>query len=671
MHKRNVSASKRSYAYFIAGSLFCCGLMLLFLLGPLDDRSRSKSLMTVVASQSLPEPPCGNTYGSSGDREEIQEAMLSGNENAVKGAIQQAKETRGNQVGCAETCVTYTLDNTSSSSPSLNDVAARWNSIHAPSLSNYAYSCPTIGRLWGPGALGGYYSRLAGFSADLTKLADIGNMYEAQQYKAAYVSSVTKPEGLFGYNVVPLGNACYPFGQNYGSDGGVDPCGNPIPTPSPTPIDPIGKLCDLDPSICVTYSGGPLSGKTFLIADIIPEENVYDGGMAFDHGWAGVSMVEAKFQQPSQVLKNKFVEAARLAGDWAITEPPNTNHNYTAKLVWLLSEVYGLTGDNKYKVALMDKFRRNLKYGVLMDQDSNGYVDDMQPNQSFSGLTNVSQRPGRMWDGHNARPQYQAMNTWAVVEAYVVLRDHGDTAEAAEIRPYAIAMLNNVAWEINNLGIPNGGKTQIPYALLLGLWKIAGPESESHTDWENAVAILWNGTPTVSGMGTSPGDDTVNVGLYLLYKAGVPYVPLRRRKEIYQPAATTVLDGSVSSGNLSSLYTDDNDFLVLGGSADPTISFAFQTTQTEITKLRISARSKDSVSGISRKLYIWNKTTNQWNPIGTDTVGTTETIGTVSQTNPSGFPQYVDNGVLRFALMHDGTSMHSMSVDQVELGINE
>jgi len=60
-------------------------------------------------------------------------------------------------------------------------------------------------------------------------------------------------------------------------------------------------------------------------------------------------IVEAKIQQSDQSLKNKYKESARLAGDWAIAEPPVRNHNYTAKLVWLLAQVYGLTGEAKYK----------------------------------------------------------------------------------------------------------------------------------------------------------------------------------------------------------------------------------------------------------------------------------------------------------------------------------
>lgn len=644
--------------------LFAATLALLLLLPPNSFLS-STGLTAVTSAQSSPNPPCPFPYGSDVNQIiAIEEAMFSGTAAEVTTAINNAKNNRGDEVGCQETCVDYAVSNFTE--PSLSAIVERWNTIHAPGIAGYAETCPTLGRKHSPAALGGYYARLAGYSADLNKLANIANIYEAQQYKNAYAPEpLTTYAGVFGF--LNEAGACDPIPP--GSPG-VDFCGNPTVPQE----DPIEKICDLEPSVCVTYDSGTFAGRNFLVADIIPEGK--DGGMAYDQGWAGVMMIEAKINQPSQSLKNKFKESARLAADWAIAEPPVRNHNYTAKLVWLLAQAYGLSGEAKYKTALMDKFNRNLKPGVLMDLNGDGKVDGMN-NQPFSGLTTVAQRPGRMWDGHNSRPTYHPMNAWALVEAYVALRDRGNTAEAAQVKPYAVAMLDNLAWEINTLGVPKIpnqtqliGSTQIPHALMLGLWKIVAyePGVEPHQDeWEQAAWAMWN-----AGIGNSYGDNTVNVGLYLLYKNGVPYVPLKQRREIYQPAAYSILVGSAGSGNLASLYNDDNNYLVAGNNANPAISVDYQITQTTLTRLRILVRSKDSASsGVTRRLYIWNKTTSNWVQIGYDSIGTSETTASVNLT--SGLSDYVNNGVIKIGVEHDGsgTASHMMSVETMGLGVNE
>ena len=255
---------------------------------------------------------------------------------------------------------------------------------------------------------------------------------------------------------------------------------------------------------------------------------MYDGGAAYDHAVASVMMIEASLQLNDPTSKKLFRESALLAGDWAIAEPPVRNHNYTAKLIWLLAELYGLTGQAKYKNAMLDKLNRNLKPGVLMDFNNDGKVDGMK-NQSFLELTPAAQKPGRIWDGHNARPTYHAMNSWALVEAYVALRDRGDKKEAAKVKPYMLAMLDNISWETNNLGVPNSGRTQTPYALLLALWKVAAVEKTPQPEWEKALRAYWNTGVMRMTDANNNSEGSLNTGLFLLYKSGVKYIPLSKR----------------------------------------------------------------------------------------------------------------------------------------------
>lgn len=104
-----------------------------------------------------------------------------------------------------------------------------------------------------------------------------------------------------------------------------------------------------------------------------------------------------------------------------------------------------------YRDALLDRLERNLKPGVLMDRNADGLVDGMA-HQPFAELNPVARLPGRMWDGHNSIVWYQASTRWAMTEAYCAFRDRGDTDEAADLRALAIAMLDNMAWELTQLG---------------------------------------------------------------------------------------------------------------------------------------------------------------------------------------------------------------------------
>ncbi len=462
------------------------------------------SLMQPQSQTAPPTPPCGNVWGSAAERKVIEQAMLTGTTQDVAAAIQRAQQSRGPQVGCSEAAYSYKPANFAVLETKTQ--VTEWQQMHAPRLAAYRETCPRAARNWGLPALGGYYARLAGQAVDLAALARIADVLEATQNKPDYAPPSSHSLGMFGYLSVPATDAC--------SDH-TDIAGTPVG-------EVVNRRCQQFPATCVSYRAGPFAGKQFIVADIAPGNP--DGGAAYDHGIAGVLLIEAALQQTDPKLKQKYKDAALLAGEWAIAEPPVRNHNYTAKLVWLLAELYEWTGEAKYKAALLDKLDRNLLPGVLMDADKDGNVDGMH-KQPFSGLTTVAQRPGRYWDGHNARPVYQAMNAFALVEAYVALRERGDKSEAARVKPYTIVTLDNLAWELNQLGVPSSGYTMVPYALLLGIYKIAAAEKQAQPEWQKAFTAYWNARTK-----ETPGEQTHIAGLYLLANSGKPYQPLRRRK---------------------------------------------------------------------------------------------------------------------------------------------
>jgi hypothetical protein len=132
-----------------------------------------------------------------------------------------------------------------------------------------------------------------------------------------------------------------------------------------------------------------------------------------------------------------------------------------------------------------------------------------------------------MWDAHNSLPWYNAMNAWALSEAYVAFRDQGDLVRAAELKPYIVAMLDNLSNEILTKGlIPDQlGVRDLTYGILIGIWKIARFENESHANWENAAWALWN-----SGYFNTYSTHSVCVGLYLNLLSDTPFVPLADRE---------------------------------------------------------------------------------------------------------------------------------------------
>lgn len=451
-----------------------------------------------------PTPPCGDDYGSNADETEIILQMRFGTTNQAVYAINQGKNTRGFSLGCPQTSLSYSPGNYTQ--PLLSNVADIWNSNHKPIIEGYNLNCPRIGRYENNAALGAYYAKLAGYYSDLGSLQSIGNMMEAQQYSTSNVSSVNNQhKGVYGYIHVGSLNSCYPGGV-VGSS--------------------VNSICNTIASLCTTYDSGLFGGEDFLIGDQSEADNFYDGGIAYDHGWIGIQMIEAAIQQTDVVAKGKFKNSVELAALWAINEKEVKNHNYTAKLIWLLAEMYSWTGNIVYKDELNRKLDKNLLPGILMD--SLGYVKGTNPAIAFTDLTPIAQTPGRMWDGHNALPWYSAMNAWAITEAYVAFRDQGDDIRAAELKPYAIAMLDNLAWEINNLGvIPDQlGVRDLTYSLLIGIWKIAQYENETHANWKSAAWALWN-----TGYFDAYSTHSVCVGLYLIVLSDTPYEPIHMREE--------------------------------------------------------------------------------------------------------------------------------------------
>lgn len=465
-----------------------------------------------LATKGQPVPPCGNDYGTISDRNNIQNQMFNGTVQDVVNAIDQAKNTRGVSLGCPQT--NYGPLNTATlTEPSLSAIENIWTVSYKPVIESYSIGCAEISRGMPRYGLAALYARISGNFSDLASLEKIGKMLEAQQYSTKYAPApLIAPAGIFAYYNGVNGDPC--------KLSGVAGAG-------------VASFCTLVPQYCITYNNGLFSGKSFAVNDHTLSGNTYTGdigGAGYDQGWGVAFMIENAIQQNDTALKGLFRRSAILGGEWAITHPMVTNHNYTSKLIWALAQLYAWTGRNDFKTALIDKVDKNLKPGILTDWNNDGFVDGTAPSISFSNLVNAAKIPGRNWDAHNSQPWYQSMNAWAMLETYVALRDRGDSQLAAMYKPYVIIMMDNLANEVLNHGVISNNQTgwaDYPHALLLAVWKLVKYENETHQNWTDAIWAIWN-----SGAFNTIGDRGINIPLYLIIKKNIPYTPLHIREPL-------------------------------------------------------------------------------------------------------------------------------------------
>jgi hypothetical protein len=329
-------------------------------------------------------PACpGNRYGTAAQATAIEDAMLEGDAVAVRAAIHAAQATRALELGCPEVASVYAPPDFAPVQAAA--VRALWPLHAGANLPPQYLDCPPFGREMGAYALGNWLARATGASVDLQRLGRIAAGFVDVQYLPARTPGelATWP-GLYAYSArygTP-GDACYIGGII--EDGLDRACGGELPT------------------LCTRYRSGPFAGQRFAVGDYSRSPRAYEGGAGFDQGWAGLMMAEAALGASEPAARERYLESLRAAGEWALAEPPVRNHNYTAKLVWLLAAIYDLTGDARWRDGLLDKLDRNLLPGVLMDADADGRVDG-HPGLRFADLVApAARRPGRMWDARAA-----------------------------------------------------------------------------------------------------------------------------------------------------------------------------------------------------------------------------------------------------------------------------
>lgn len=134
-----------------------------------------------------------------------------------------------------------------------------------------------------------------------------------------------------------------------------------------------------------------------------------DGGLQFDNGECGVALLELY----EYTKETKYLEAARMAADWALARPLVGNWNYNSFSVHLLVKAHDVTGEARYLEAAV----RKAVLGVIPGQLTEGPL------------------AGRWHDPHNARPGYHYIMLRSLAALAHALPD-GDAA-----RPEVLAAL--------------------------------------------------------------------------------------------------------------------------------------------------------------------------------------------------------------------------------------
>ena len=472
-----------------------------------------------VAAQA---PVCSTfSYGTLAQARSIEEVLQSGSVSQSVAAIRAAQASRGTELGCAD--VAYSLNRGDATAPTLAQIREAWRQqtlVATQSLEIYD-QCPAIGRGAGAYALGGWMARAGSLEFAEAPLNVLAENFVATQYGIDKTPGEQQSwAGMFSY---------------------AERTGDPQDTCYIPGVVGEGATlaCGLAPSLCVSYRSGRFANQRFVVGDYHAASGIRDGGAGFDQGWAGLMMIEAALGTSERPAAARYRQAALAAADWAVSEPAVRNHNYTAKLIWLLAAAYDWTGEAGYRTALVDKLERSLLPGILMDQNADGQVDGV-PGVRFSELKAPAARtPGRMWDAHNALPWYQAMNAIALIEATAAFKARGDLELLQRVQPFALAVLDNLAAELQ-AGTSSVGGTNVAYAFASGLWKLSDPQGLRKPEWERVLWRIWN-----AGLGASPGDSkTATAAIIAVRAEGRAWRPYRSRGA--RSSVTPPLDARIS-----------------------------------------------------------------------------------------------------------------------------
>jgi hypothetical protein len=185
-----------------------------------------------------------------------------------------------------------------------------------------------------------------------------------------------------------------------------------------------------------------------------------EDGAQFDAGCAAYALAYG-----FQILKTpRYLEAARKAGDWALTFPLSYNWNYNAFSVWQLAKIYEVTKEEKYR----QRARDIALLGVL-------------PGQLDSG---------RWSDQHNARSVYHWIMVRGLVELLRVMP--ADSADSKFIRERTKLAVQS---RVDDILAHGGSNSESALVALVDALSYFGPNKQ----WHDALDKISASSPYAAG----------------------------------------------------------------------------------------------------------------------------------------------------------------------------
>ena len=200
---------------------------------------------------------------------------------------------------------------------------------------------------------------------------------------------------------------------------------------------------------------GQREGRT-MVAGVWIIDDLDSGDLQFDNGVCGTLMLEAH----ALTGEAAFLDSAVRAADWALQRPLVPNWNYNAISARLLARAYLVTKEKRF----LEAARRKFELGVL-------------PGQTVTG---------RWFDPHNARTQYHAILSTALVDYVELLVAIEDPARPSA-RQAAARALDNLAAQTVTFGASNA-----PEMLSLEAFHRGTTVLGRHADWDRAVSVTLN-----------------------------------------------------------------------------------------------------------------------------------------------------------------------------------
>jgi subtilisin family serine protease len=181
---------------------------------------------------------------------------------------------------------------------------------------------------------------------------------------------------------------------------------------------------------------------------------------------------------------------------------------------------------------------------------------------------------------------------------------------------------------------------------------------------------------TADDLGTIGKDNFYGYGIVDADQAALPPPPPPVViEQTYKPSTTTITTGTIDSGNVESLYYNDNSDLVVKSAkvkTSQTIDW-YSTIKTglapaTVTSLTITYDSSYSQSK-TQTLYLYNFVSNKWDSIKTQTVGTTDTTITYITNTPASYISAQGDIQLRTYATQRTTTSFTCNADYTQISI--